>query len=103
MKYSTWRLWTVFKRFIFITRIISHYWKQKNKNGSLEFDSKEIEFIETEDSLNLSAKTQKEAEKIIANCMIITNEAIADYTLNLCLISIYRNHEIPMDENYELL
>lgn len=23
---------------------------------------------------------------------------IADYTLNLCLISIYRNHEIPMDE-----
>ena len=68
------------------------------KNGSLEFDSKEIEFLETEDSLNLSAKTQKEAEKIIANCMIITNEAIADYTLNLCLISIYRNHEIPMDE-----
>lgn len=81
-----------------VERLAKTYRMTINENGSLEFDSKEIEFLETEDSLNLSAKTQKEAEKIIANCMIITNEAIADYTLNLCLISIYRNHEIPMDE-----
>ena len=78
---------------------LSHIIENKRiKNGSLEFDSKEIEFLETEDSINLSAKVQKEAEKIIENCMIITNEAIANYTLNLCLISIYRNHEIPMEE-----
>ncbi len=82
---------------------LSHIIENKRiKSGSLEFDSKEIEFLETEDSINLSTRIQKEAEKIIENCMIITNEAIADYTLNLCLISIYRNHEIPMDEKLKV-
>ena len=82
---------------------LSHIIENKRiKSGSLEFDSKEIEFLETEDSINLSTRIQKEAEKIIENCMIITNEAIADYTLNLCLISIYRNHEIPMGEKLKV-
>lgn len=88
-----------FLKDIYLLQELSHIIENRRiKNGSLEFDSKEIEFLENNNTINLTTKTQKEAEKMVANAMIITNEALANYMFNLSLISIYRNHEIPMDE-----
>lgn len=74
--------------------------EKRNKRGSTNFSNKEIKFIldECKGVRQVTTRTQDIAEKIIENFMIVTNESLADYMLNLGMICVYRNHEIPLDE-----
>lgn len=73
--------------------------KKKSENGSLNFSNKEIYFKTNENGeLECSVTNRGPAEKLIEIFMIITNEEVANYLLNLGIIGIYRNHEVPMTE-----
>lgn len=70
------------------------------KDGSIDFDSKEIvfELDDNKNIANITAKKSGQAEKLIENFMIMANEAVAEYMLNTGLLFIYRNHEIPFKD-----
>ncbi len=73
---------------------------RRTKNGALNFDSKEITFVLDDNKNILDVKTRRQgpAEQIIENFMIITNESVAEYMLNIGIGFVYRNHEIPFDD-----
>ena len=73
---------------------------RRKKDGALDFDSSEITYILNEDKSveDVTVIKQGQAQKLIENFMIITNEAVANYMLNLGLNFIYRNHEIPFKD-----
>lgn len=80
---------------------LSHILTNKRKNnGALDFDSKEIVFKldENKNIKEITTQTQQEAEKIIENFMVLTNEQVAEYMLNLGMTFVYRNHDIPFDD-----
>lgn len=80
---------------------LSHILTNKRKNnGALDFDSKEIVFKldENKNIKEITTQTQQEAEKIIENFMVLTNEQVAEYMLNLGMAFVYRNHDIPFDD-----
>ena len=80
---------------------LSHILTNKRKNnGALDFDSKEIVFKldENKNIKDITTQTQQEAEKIIENFMVLTNEQVAEYMLNLGMTFVYRNHDIPFDD-----
>ncbi len=74
--------------------------EKRKKQGGLTFDSKEIVFNlnEENDIISISTEKPKEAEKLIENFMVLTNEQVAEYMLNLGISFIYRNHDIPYDD-----
>ena len=74
--------------------------ERRRKNGALDFDSSEITYILDEDKNieDVEVTKQGQAQKLIENFMIITNEGMAEYMLNLGLTFIYRNHEIPFKD-----
>ncbi len=80
-----------------LSEILTNRHKQ---DGALTFASKEIRFTldEEENITNVSAILQGPAEKLIENFMVATNEAMAEYMLNLGITFIYRNHEIPLND-----
>lgn len=73
--------------------------KRKN-NGAISVDNAEVSFeLNDENQVEkISLSKQKTSEHLIENLMVITNEAIADYMINLGITSIFRNHEIPYDD-----
>ena len=74
--------------------------ERRRKNGALDFDSSEITYILDEDKNieDVEVTKQGQAQKLIENFMIITNEGMANYMLDLGLTFIYRNHEIPFKD-----
>jgi len=72
---------------------------RRKENGNIDFDSKEIvfEFDEEKNLSGISTRSQNAAEKLIENFMIITNQGMAEYMLNLNIDFIFRNHELPID------
>lgn len=70
---------------------------RRNKKGAIDFDSKEIifELDDNQNITNIKSRKNGPAEKLIENFMIMANEAIAEYMLNMGLLFIYRNHEVP--------
>lgn len=90
-----------FKNDLIIMNDLSHILTAKRKNaGALDFGDKEIvfELDEDNDIKNVYTKKQLEAEKIIENFMVLTNEQVAEYMLNLGISFVYRNHDIPYDD-----
>lgn len=70
------------------------------RDGALEFEGKEVRFVFNEIGQITDVETVKygPAEKLIENFMVATNEAMAEFMLNLGITFIYRNHEIPFDD-----
>ncbi len=73
------------------------------REGSLDFEGKEVRFIFNDDGQITDVETVKSgpAEKLIENFMVATNEAMAEFMLNLGITFIYRNHEIPFNDKIE--
>lgn len=68
-------------------------------DGALNFGSKEIHFVMDDDNVikDVEVIPDGSSEKIIENFMVATNEGMANYMLNLGIVFIYRNHEIPFE------
>lgn len=74
--------------------------KQREKKGSLEFESVEYKYVldDNNDIADILIKEQGISEKIIEEFMVLTNEVIGSNLFYLDLPSIYRVHEKPKEE-----
>src|SRR5690554_5757400 len=74
--------------------------EQRNKLGSLEFESIEYKYVldDNNDIEDILVKEQGTSEKIIEEFMVLTNQTVGSHLFFLDLPSIYRIHEKPKDE-----
>lgn len=87
-----------FQEDLLLMQELSHILEnRRSRNGMLDFDSKEINFKldDEKNIIDITTRKEREAEKIIENFMIVTNEAVAEYMQNLGINFIYRNNEVP--------
>jgi len=77
--------------------------KSKNKRGYLNFETNEIKVDSNEQERPIEFKVREdgEAEKIIANFMILANEVIATHFYWLDVPFVYRVHNIPNEDKLE--
>lgn len=77
----------------------------KHKRGSIDFDLPEIQVVldENKKVKYLKRRDRGEAERVIEDFMIETNEAVAEKLFWLEIPSIYRTHEKPDSERIENL
>lgn len=74
--------------------------EQREKEGSLEFESVEYKYIlnENNDIVDIQVREHGISEGIIEQFMILTNQIVGSHLFYLDLPSIYRVHEKPKDE-----
>ena len=70
---------------------------EKNKRGVITIDSVESNFVIDENGniVGINNEQSGDAELIIENFMLLANEEVANFAMNLELPYIYRNHEKP--------
>ena len=73
--------------------------KAKEKRGYLNLGSTEIKVKGKGETICFEKRTQRVAEEIIENIMLLANETIAQDIFNRGLPFIYRVHEAPNEEN----
>jgi len=73
--------------------------RKRYEQGALDFAINEAKIIVDKNgkAIDIQVRKQDVAEKIIEQCMIIANEAVATYFAKAQLPSIYRVHGIPQD------
>ncbi len=77
--------------------------KEKINRGYLDFNISEASIVQDESGkcIGIEKREQKEAERIIEDFMIITNEVVARHLTKLGNTSIYRVHDTPNTEKLE--
>ena len=77
--------------------------KEKYNNGYLDFDIPEAGIKQDENGkcIEVYKRIQRDAENIIEDFMIITNEVVAKFLSSLKTTSIYRVHDLPNTEKLE--
>ena len=77
--------------------------KEKHNNGYLDFDIPEAGIKQDENGkcIEVYKRIQRDAENIIEDFMIITNEVVARFISSLKTTSIYRVHDLPNTEKLE--
>lgn len=73
--------------------------KAKEQRGYLNLGSTEIKVKGKADTISFEKRTQRVAEKIIENFMLLANETVAQHFYYRGLPFIYRVHEAPNEEN----
>ena len=72
---------------------------RRQADGAIDFGNKEITFrVDEDDNIQRCENTQKTAEKIIENAMVVTGFATGRYFEQLSLPFIFRNHEFPFED-----
>lgn len=79
--------------------------KIRKKSGSLDFISKEYQYIlnDKHEIVDIKLKKQDKSEKIIEAFMVLANEIISTHMSSLSLPSIYRTHDKPDQEKINIL
>lgn len=79
--------------------------KNKKERGELDLAIPELKVVVDEDgkAIGIQQKTQKEAEKVIENLMILANEQVAETIYKRNLPFIYRVHENPPAKRIDIL
>ncbi|MCD4812868.1 ribonuclease R [bacterium] len=74
--------------------------KKRNARGSLDFDLPEPKVVLGADGKveTIEKRVQLESHRLIEDCMIAANEAVAEYLRQEDLPAIYRIHEAPSGE-----
>lgn len=76
--------------------------------GAIDLKNREIKWkINDDGKIEKDIREQGSAEKLIENCMVITNVCVGEYYSNMLLPFVYRNHEFPsydkVKEVYKLI
>lgn len=77
--------------------------KKLIKNGYLNFYSEEMEIVQDKQGkcIDVLKRVNNEAEEIIEQFMIVTNEVVSSFISNLGVNSLYRVHDVPDIEDLE--
>lgn len=78
---------------------------RRTRQGAMKLEAVELHFKldETGFPISVEKKTQDVAEKMIEDMMIIANCEVAKHLHKLDIPTLYRIHELPPDEKYEIL
>jgi len=101
MKWEDKRMWSDAKFFREITDAIQVLdktaKKMRKKRGSLDFDGQEVKFILDENGkpIDIMFKTQKDANKLIEEYMLLANKRVAKYLNDKKIPMVNRVHDEP--------
>ena len=79
--------------------------KARGRRGALNFDSPEAEFVigEAERIHSIEFKSRNDAHKLIEECMVLANVAVAKELQRLHVPGLYRVHQAPEQRKLDLL
>ena len=77
--------------------------ERKIKNGELKLDTREAKIIVDENghAIGVKVRVQREAERLIEDLMVATNEAGARFVCDMGLPFLFRNHDTPTPEKLD--
>jgi len=79
--------------------------KARSRRGALDFDAAEAEFVidEAERVRAIELRVRNDAHRLIEECMILANVAVAEALEKPHVPTLYRVHGVPEDEKLERL
>jgi len=93
------------ERLLILVDVYRALYKARSRRGALDFDAAEAEFVidEAERVRAIELRARNEAHRLIEECMILANVAVAEELEKAHVPSLYRVHGVPEDEKLERL
>jgi len=99
------RLGPLAERLLILVDVYRALYKARSHRGALDFDAAEAEFVidEAERVRAIELRVRNEAHRLIEECMILANVAVAEELAKAHVPTLYRVHGTPEDEKLERL
>jgi ribonuclease R len=93
------------ERLLVLVDVYRALYKARSRRGALEFDAAEAEFVidEAERVRAIELRARNDAHRLIEECMILANVAVAEALEKAHVPTLYRVHGAPEDEKLERL
>ena len=93
------------ERLLILVDVYRALYKARSRRGALDFDAAEAEFVidEAERVRAIELRARNEAHRLIEECMILANVAVAEELEKAHIPTLYRVHGTPEDEKLERL
>ena len=80
-------------------------WDKRNRRGNIEFDSREVEFVQNDDGevVDIVLADNSFSHQLIEEFMLVANETVAQFAAGLDCPFVYRVHAKPDDEKLNVL
>ena len=93
------------ERLLVLVDVYRALYKARSHRGALDFDAAEAEFVidEAERVRAIELRVRNEAHRLIEECMILANVAVAEALEKAHVPTLYRVHGTPEDEKLERL
>jgi len=93
------------ERLLILVDVYRALYKARSHRGALDFDAAEAEFVidEAERVRAIELRVRNEAHRLIEECMILANVAVAEELAKAQVPTLYRVHGTPEDEKLERL
>jgi ribonuclease R len=92
-------------RLLVLVDVYRALYKARSRRGALDFDAAEAEFVidEGEHVRAIELRVRNQAHRLIEECMILANVAVAQHLAEAREPTLYRVHGVPDDEKLERL
>jgi len=93
------------ERLLVLVDVYRALYKARGRRGALDFDAAEAEFVidEAERVRAIELRMRNDAHRLIEECMILANVAVAEELVKAHVPTLYRIHGVPEDEKLERL
>jgi ribonuclease R len=93
------------ERLLVLVDVYRALYKARSRRGALDFDAAEAEFVidEAERVRGIDLRVRNDAHRLIEECMILANVAVAEALEKAHTPTLYRVHGLPEDEKLERL
>jgi ribonuclease R len=93
------------ERLLILVDVYRALYKARSRRGALDFDAAEAEFVidEAERVRAIELRARNEAHRLIEECMILANVAVAEELEKAHVPTLYRVHGVPEDDKLERL
>ncbi len=93
------------ERLLVLVDVYRALYKARARRGALDFDAAEAEFVidEAERVRAIELRMRNEAHRLIEECMILANVAVAEELEKAHVPTLYRVHGVPEDDKLERL
>jgi len=92
-------------RLLVLVDVYRALYKARSRRGALDFDAAEAEFVidSGEHVRAIELRVRNQAHRLIEECMILANVAVAQHLADSRAPTLYRVHGVPDDEKLERL
>jgi len=99
------QLGSLLPRLLVLVDVYRALYKARSRRGALDFDAAEAEFVidAGEHVRAIELRVRNQAHRLIEECMILANVAVAQHLADVRAPTLYRVHGVPDDEKLERL